>query len=80
MSELPGTDPSLPSDVYAGSRSRVPLIRRAGLAATMVRLFGVELLYGICVLAGEYLSTAVILHTFAQQLPPGAISSLPSAP
>ena len=27
-SEMPGTDPSLPSDVYASSRSRVPLIRR----------------------------------------------------
>lgn len=27
-SEQPGTDPSLPSDVYASSRSRVPLIRR----------------------------------------------------
>ena len=32
MSERPGTDPTLPDDVYASSRSRVPLIQREMLA------------------------------------------------
>jgi 4-carboxymuconolactone decarboxylase len=31
--ERPGTDPTLPKDVYASSRSRVPLIRRDQLAS-----------------------------------------------
>jgi hypothetical protein len=45
--------------------------------AHTVRLFGVEQLYAMAVLAGQYLTTAVILHTFAQQLPPGTTSNLP---
>jgi 4-carboxymuconolactone decarboxylase len=34
-SEAPGTDPALPSDVYASSRSRVPLIRRDQLTTDL---------------------------------------------
>ena len=45
--------------------------------AVMVALFGVKKTYEIAVLMGQYLSTAVVLHTFAQQLPPGAESTLP---
>lgn len=47
--------------------------------ATMVRLFGVEMLVNMCELMGRYLTTAVLLHTFNQQLPPGVESTLDKA-
>jgi hypothetical protein len=45
--------------------------------AAMVRLFGFEQLVNTCVLTGQYLSTLVLMHTFAQQLPPSVESTLP---
>jgi 4-carboxymuconolactone decarboxylase len=40
------------------------------------RLFGTEVVVNICFLMGDYLMTALLLHTFDQQLPPGVASTL----
>jgi 4-carboxymuconolactone decarboxylase len=45
--------------------------------ATAQRLFGTETLLNICLLLGNYAMTAVVLHTFGVELPPGVPQTLP---
>jgi 4-carboxymuconolactone decarboxylase len=45
--------------------------------ATAIRLFGTGTVVNICFLMGDYMMTALLLHTFDQQLPPGQTSTLP---
>ena len=47
--------------------------------ATAQRLFGTETLVNVCLLMGNYVMTAGLLHAFDLQLPPGAVSSLPGS-
>jgi 4-carboxymuconolactone decarboxylase len=43
------------------------------------RLFGTETLVNVCLLMGNYVMTAGLLHAFDLQLPPGVVSSLPGS-
>jgi 4-carboxymuconolactone decarboxylase len=47
--------------------------------ATAQRLFGTETLVNVCLLMGNYVMTAGLLHAFDLQLPPGIVSSLPGS-
>jgi len=47
--------------------------------ATAQRLFGTETLVNVCLLMGNYVMTAGLLHAFDLQLPPGVVSSLPAS-
>ena len=47
--------------------------------ATAQRLFGTETLVNVCLLMGNYVMTAGLLHAFDLQLPPGVTSTLPGA-
>jgi 4-carboxymuconolactone decarboxylase len=43
------------------------------------RLFGTETLVNLCLLMGNYMMTAGLLHAFDQQLPPGVAPTLPGS-
>jgi 4-carboxymuconolactone decarboxylase len=47
--------------------------------AAAQRLFGTETLVNVCLLMGNYVMTAGLLHAFDLQLPPGVVSSLPGS-
>jgi len=47
--------------------------------AAAQRLFGTETLVNLCLLMGNYMMTAGLLHAFDQQLPPGVVSTLPGS-